>query len=1065
MVDFLNALSFPNIFCLRSGAGSGKTFSLACWYLRILLSNKALFDDPDGYRKILGITFTNKASKEMKERIIYFLKAIALGNKAVTDKIKGFEELKNIHSVAFAEKARKIMNNILKNYEQFHIKTIDSYIFFILKSISLNIGLNPGFEIADEKNDLIKEAFRFYVCDILNNNKADEINILKEIISSHFFYETDSYFPEDKILSSIDKIFLSNEGIFGRKFHSDLENEDDITAIFKKISSAVHKFINSYKKYNLGPCKNFNNLLNNLKNIEDKSFKDFQKLLKSRYIRKNMDKFFNKKPDISYDVYSDWQAIYDLISSAVEYNAENYYKNHILLYNNIKKYLARQKKESNTIFIEDLNVLMRDFIIGHKNPMLLDNNLEHFLIDEFQDTSLLQLENLKDSITEKLAEKGSLFVVGDRKQAIYRFRGSDSRIFDRLPGYFQVPVNSAVLHYNYRSLENIVAFNNNVFEEHNIRRWCMNIFKHALKDLDKSNITGRFIGPIVDDYQGPFQKAARKDDINKGLISINTLTKEDDYSYLERILKNDLLLRYEPKDIAILTFKNEESREVSQFLSGCRIPNISDNSLDIRKNHIVKSVIALLTYLAYQQKETFLFEFLFSNTFEKWISKFRKNYNRYDLLNGLECRNKETPLISEACKMFPELQGSLFTPVNAYSNIQSYYFYCRRICSILKVLENFPEEAVFLYKFFEFIQEYSNRTDFSTEMVLKILNSEDSNKELEIETTEQLNAIKVLTIHKSKGLQFPVVIIPSIRLNHRKATKINNITKIENDMINLYRLNKDSLKLSSKLMDLYAEELAMNISDSLNMFYVALTRPEDELYLYFKEKTDQAIKYLSLLTPEDMPARTMENNNHTIGIKTQKDKKTINNEKAFKIKPTGQSINCEHFFQEEAGNFPVISGSLEEIRVKKMILSFLRTHKFKKNEKSMCINDVFQKFFRASGFNEALSSKALPRVCELLQNEEIKHFHFNEDINIKTLNPYFFIDNTSSKIRFDRIMFKEQSIEVLNYAEHYTEEDLLNLSSNLKKLKNVKVCSVYKVFKGFVLYLNNEVRSVVVGEN
>lgn len=1025
MNTIYNKLNFPNIYALRSSAGSGKTFSIACWYLRLLLHPDLSPYNNDLYKNILAITFTNKASKEMKERILSFMKKIALNDMDSIKNIRIFQELSNIGDKGKAEKVSNIIDSIFYNYEHFNIKTIDSFISFLIKSIALNIGINPKFEIEDEKDTFIKKALRDYISYIIQNEMKEEKDLISNIILDQFFYEMDNYFPENTIIKTI-KSFLYTEGIYARKFFSLPYDNKKLGIIFNEIAEKVKLFIISFQASRLEPVKLFQNLLENLSSLSyQTNYNAFKKIINSKYIRNNMEGFFKNKPFINDEIQSIWQSILDLIKKAVEYKAETFYYNHIRLYHQVKKFIDEHKKASNILFIDDLNILLKNFIDDQNNLIVLESNFDHFLIDEFQDTNLLQIENLEFLISEALSEKGSLFLVGDKKQSIYRFRGSDSRIFDKVHNKFHLTVNYGYLDTNYRSLLNIVNFNNELFSKKNIQKWCISIFNNAFNNLDHNAIQDR-IKPIISDYDDSKQLSSKKDYIEKGYIQLSLINKEEDYSHLIDLIKNDLMKRYDSKDIAVLTFKNQESKDISEFFASHQIPSISDNSLDIRDNYIIKPVISLINFIINQNLENCLFEFLYSRVFIEWISAYRDNISGRILLKQLEMRNKTIPLFDFINELYPELKTILFPSLSSHLRSKSFYAFTRAISRILRLLENFPDEAIYIYKLFEFIHSCSDRADYTTEKIMDILNSKEQNKELEIEASNDLDSVKILTIHKAKGLQFPIVIIPSIKLNYHKISRVNDITAIKDNKINLYKIRKDEIVYSDLISELYTEEFRQNISDSLNMLYVAFTRPSDELYVYFTEKLDKKNNYLSLLDFNPDILRSLEENSrYTIGNKTKKkrsDKDTL----MHKIKISKEK-NWEKFLEKEIKNSDRPS-HLIDLALQNAVFTSLITAGTK--------NEIFSQFEYICSLHQIQETKVhegSQRLYKIIDNEILKEFYNNK----KLRSNFVLIDKGSNKVIIDKLIFDDEKeiILTLKYFLQIKEKESYKIS--IRGLKDI----------------------------
>jgi len=1013
-------LSYPNIYSLRSSAGSGKTFSLACWYLRILFKNSSRFQDIEGYKNILAITFTKKASKEMKQRILDFLRAVALMDTEILKSIIEFEELSNAKTPDFMERAARVHTDILRNFESFNVRTIDSFFTYLLKTLSLKMGINPGFTIEEDSERYVRSAFRDYIEEIVEKKPAEDIDLIENVITELLFYHNLDYFPEKSITDMLISVLMRYESIYGAEF----ESPDYIPAAFsgfiRNIREKTILLADEILSRGLSPKANFLKLIEKLKSLDPDSakWKDFKESISSNLVRDEPDGYKKSKVAPTNMAQMLWKEILDNIRNALEYKSMTYYSKIIKLYGRIKSHIEKQKNEKGIIFIDEINKRLRDILAQEANLIFADTGLEHFLIDEFQDTNILQFNNLKPLIDEALSGEGSLFFVGDRKQSIYRFRGSDSSIFKKAESMFTQSISSRTLDKNYRSLLNIVEFNNRVFDSGNISRWAEDAFTDAMGKGCTGKVLSKLRDKMRDDFSNSSQTASREQETEKGYVFLQALPGDisTPYSHVTELLTDDLLKRFNHKDIAILTFKNQESRDLSQTLTNSGIPNISDNALDIRENETVKAVISLINYILNQGSDACLFEFLLSAVFSRWASS-RQLFQNSNIMDLLEKRKSEK-FADYICKNYPVIKTELITPLCDDLRLKSFYAFCRNLCAKLNVLGMFPEDAIFIYKLFEFVQNRSEKAESSSELIMEEINSEERNKDLEIEASEDIDSVRILTIHKSKGLQFPAVIIPKIALNNWKIFNAYESAVLDNDKIHLYKIDKSEALKSDRLLDLFADEIILNLSDSINMLYVALTRPSRELYMFFSENIRENTgfpckSYLSLFNqwPEVEEALSA-GKHYSIGSKIQSSP-CEQEDKQLTLDNLNADKDWEELLKKRGADISVLNGlkNFNEYVSRKLALSFLRSCPVIEENN---LGSEIQNFLKRERIDEpGTKNMAEEIIRSIMLDERLKSLHFDK----KTVKNFAVADKNGTAIFIDRIIILSDSIHALHYTD------------------------------------------------
>lgn len=445
---------------VEASAGSGKTHNLAKRYITLLLNFDLSKKENIPLKNILALTFANKASIEMRERIIEYLKKISLGED-VGDLLSGLD----MPQKEIVKNANYAMKFIIENYDNFNVKTIDSFINLIIKACALKIGIPPNYKIEKTYADYIDFAIDSFLDNSLLNSKLE--NLLNDFFEQYLIDANISWDIKENISKEFIKLYedikksakqfkdSDNNGYnktlasYSEKFYEtcveigkikELENTD------KRFINAINKIIENNKYY-----------LSGGERVSD-YFKREEPPYKSK-VRQNerLNELFNKTKQIISDFY--------------EFKAENYYNIYMQMFKYILTEFDKQSKKDAVVFLQDLNrKVLKIFNDGSETvPEIyfqLSSYFKDFLIDEFQDTNQIQWKTLKLIVEENLSQGGSFFYVGDKKQAIYGFRGGDSKIFDQpLTEFKHYTPTKIHLDINYRSCKAIIDFNNFVFSK------------------------------------------------------------------------------------------------------------------------------------------------------------------------------------------------------------------------------------------------------------------------------------------------------------------------------------------------------------------------------------------------------------------------------------------------------------------------------------------------------------------------------------------------------------------------------------------------------------------------
>ena len=813
----------------NASAGSGKTYTLTKEYLKILLVAPA----NDTYKKILAITFTNKAVEEMKSRIIDSL--IAFTKNEVSEKTANFmqeiaSEIK-LDVPTIQQKSKKILKNLIHNYAAFDISTIDKFTHRIIRTFTHDLNLPTNFDVTLDTEELLKNAIDVVVA------KAGEEDELTHVLINFAKSKTDDDKSWDVTLDlyEVSRLILNEEHFFNFGKLSD-KSVDDFTKISEKIKLKIasNKLkIKENAKFILDDFAS-NNLTE-----EDFDRKTFYNHVVNLFKEKATDyDYVNEKEILVPKKSNNSEAIYRLAPAWKEklsliYKAKNenalfdlIVKNMIplSLINVIYKEYKQLQEDQNVLSISDFNTIINNEIKDQPAPFIyehLGDRYRHYFIDEFQDTSQLQWENFIPLIDNALASedldgtKGSLLIVGDPKQSIYRWRGGKAEQFIDLSTTVNPFSNNEKsvenLPKNYRSYSEVIDFNNQFFQFLS-GEFTNEAYQKLYKETAEQEInekTGGFVSvTFLDDTI----------EINEEISDDDTIT-EKDKQYLSKtleIIQQSLANGFDYSDIVLLTRKTKNGVLLANFLTENNIPIISSETLLIQNASEVKFIINFLEYLDSANNQESKINWLYfvattkvdKNKIHDFIVS-AKDTSETDLQKYLASYGCDISF--ENCRK-KSLYDAVENIVNVFIKEKTTISYVQYFLDL--VLERNVKYQTSIADFLE----YWKKSGFKQS----------------IPSPEGEKAIRIMTIHKSKGLEFPVVIYPFAddSLNPRS----NNIwIPMEDESVDmpqaLVKNNKILEKYSGTTKEIYQTKSQEEILDTINVLYVALTRAEEQLHI------------------------------------------------------------------------------------------------------------------------------------------------------------------------------------------------------------------------------------------
>ncbi len=808
---------FPHLFVIPASAGSGKTYTLSHRYVQFLLSRKI---HPNGIRNILAITFTKLAAKEMKERILTVLKMAALRDEHTIEELSALTELSHDD---IAVRSEQLTQEILRNYSDFNVRTIDSFLTTVFKASSLELGVQPNVSIEFDHDAILDRAFRHYSQSLKEG--AEEMRFVDGLISLIESNESMSkgflWNPFSKIVREVREL----QKQFGRSSNDPLLIDGDarLRTLKQTIVAKAEKLRGMLEESTL-PVNNY-------------FVKDVARLAGGEVLeiatKGKTKKYFNKYSEdagAAKEIKRLFTVIRPMEKALDEYvtvYAHTYYQPFVRAVSLAGNSIRNVKLLEGTVVIDDINRMLARYLSRDIVPevyLKLGERITHFMIDEFQDTSPIQWKNLQPLIEEALSKQGSLFAVGDTKQSIYGFRGADWHIFrDLIQGkYFpSAPAVVLPLTTNYRSAQALVDCVKEIFS--------VNVAAAGFESHAAASGLYNFAQDVPDTER------------NKGYVEIRLIDNADadagastQRRYIVSTIQDCLQRNYSYGDIAVLTQTNADVVEISSWLNHEGIPFLSLSTLDIRKRKIIGEVISILRFFDSPIDNLSFTTFITGKIF-RGVAPHMDAHRMHAFLAG--CRNAKTENYYRSFRTkFASEWERYFDRLFSLVGYLPLYDLVSEVYKTFSVFAASPTEESALIKLLECVKEFENSGSNSLKDFLTF-STEEGSDFWSIQIPGTVHAVRIMTVHKAKGLGFPVTIV-SLK---EKRSKANSMVTVDtDDGLSVLRVSKNYGERNTTLGGIYDDRAAESVIDDLNKIYVALTRARNEMYvtvLYKKKET------------------------------------------------------------------------------------------------------------------------------------------------------------------------------------------------------------------------------------
>ncbi len=803
-------LRLPDFTLVSASAGSGKTHTLTRRYLQFILSDRIPHAD---LKNILAITFTNNAAIEMKQRILEYLKKATFGDE---ETLNDLDELLSLSRDELSMRTEALVDDILDSYSDFQVQTIDSFLSRVMKVSALDFGLPSQFELVLESDTLLDEAFDLFAEQIATDPEARHLveTLIARVNENRGSQQRFLWNPYDAIAGEVKNIYRTLTSHVGQPAADGSpvdprELEREILRIIGKIGRAAE-------------------------NSGSSAVVHYQKILDAAragdffyVIGKKLDqKVLKVSKDPRYDaavrqIESLQQELMAVLSGYTLAQARLYYQPYIRAYLLLREAIDSVKMRRGEIDLGEASKRLASSLRKEQVPEIyfsLGERIHHYLIDEFQDTNPIQWATLRPLVEESLGKEGSLFIVGDTKQAIYTFRGGDWRIMARMmkeEEFPSAPCNRLTLPLNYRSSEAIVKFSKKVF--HDIVR------ERAGEEI--ADLSGL----------GSFQQDVPKKAKGKGYVEATPFEapegKTDDPPERKRLLEviDDCLSRgHKHRHIAILTPRNKDVVNVSGWLNAQGVRFLSHSSLDIRTRRITGEILALLKFLDSPIDDLSFGTVLLSKLFTAGTRETSTEEMRRFLFEQHQSNDRSQALYSAFRKHHPELWNSRFEHLFNVVGYLPVYDLVQEIYRVFSVFTAHPDEEAALVKLLEVIRDFESKGNNNLKDFLLFAETDSADDPWDIVVAPGEDAVTAMTVHKAKGLGYPVVIL---LFYDRTVSPKNPFIEEEGEEVRLLRITQDSSGKNDVLGEIYTRQKVLEEVDELNKLYVSLTRAQQEMYI------------------------------------------------------------------------------------------------------------------------------------------------------------------------------------------------------------------------------------------
>lgn len=1058
----------PTLTIYKASAGSGKTFKLTTYYVAKVL------EKPAWYKNILAITFTNKATNEMKIRILEVLYELSIGNK--NDYFDAVLEIANVNEYDIQNKAQTALSYILHDFSSFSVSTIDAFFQKIIRSFAKEFKLQGGFEVNLDTEMVLNHAIDKLLSDLGKTNKK----LLTRWMVSYLKYqvENDSKWNLKNELNKLsNQLFNENFKNLQSTIWEKLQDKEFlleyINNLNKKIKTLKQEQCNLGKKgleciakYNLTKQDfnrgsiyvffekiaqdNLKNISDTIQNSVDNISKWYTKKTPVEIKQRIENAFDNELNQLLKTVIDLYDKSYYLINSL---EIINYYFYNFGVLVELAEYIKEYQKKSNSYLIAEQMDFLQQITQDNPVPFIYEKagkQFNFFMLDEFQDTSVTQWQNLKPLLEESISKQYNNLIVGDIKQSIYRWRNGDWRL---LHNKAQADLHNAIvksepLQDNWRSKPNIIDFNNNFFKAtaQLIQSQINNEIDNIKNDSIKKELQSRYQSLITDIYADVAQQAKKK---GEGYIYISENNDKDTIAndiikQIERLQDNG----YKASDIGILVRGQKDCRLITERLLMHDLSNnnaaynfkvISEEALFVSQGYVTQTIIFALKYLLDATNKITIYSLA-----SAYYKVHKKNHTEIFL-----CNNPEEILPKQFLNDF----------YNYFS--LSLWDLTEEIIRIFE-LNTIKIEYAYLEGFLNLLQNYLKNND--SDIACFINWWDESGYKTKINLSKSVDAIEVLTIHKSKGLAFEAVLLPFLSWGILPPNSVDTTlwAKLDDKTKPFNSIPFVPIKFQKKLSESYFsvnyyEEYFLDYIDNLNLLYVAFTRAKDALYLFIENSKSK------FETIDKLIKKVFESNNSLTEHFNNIDENALekgNLQQKTISKPAVEKSNIVL-----KNNFPVIKWQ-NRIQIKRYSENYFADNTQKNNNVNygILMHEILSKLIYSSDLSKIIDAykiegKISNTEAKIIENklQNILQLHdvldwFTDKYKILTEQTILLAKGKTCIP--DRIMIDNSKNIIL--VDYKFADAIPEHSKQIKFYKNTLLNMGYKKVKMYLLYGNTE---------
>ncbi len=809
-----------------ASAGSGKTYTLAQQFIDLLIRN------PHDYEHILAVTFTKKATNEMKERILenLFLLSHQPQGEEEQKKRKGLMDSQmklcadrgeSLSEEEISKRCRTALFLFLNDYSQFNILTIDSFVQKVIRAFAYEANLQSQYQVRIEKRPVIDDAFDEMMIDIKKDAK------LHDWLKTFMERNSEDGKKWDSMAGKVKEFAnkMLDKDIFAKGETFDIERykkyRDELYKIKKDTEDEFIRIVDSIR-INYPNC--VKGKVKNRLTVSDEENKKYYRDVKKHdeecrppeyYIPVKVESNEKLKAELerfeecfSGETYRKYLTAQKILDNVYLLGVMGYLKNKI----------GDINRRDNEMLIGDSNVLLNKLIDENDVPFIYEkvgSKFSNIMIDEFQDTSKVQWDNFRPLVKNSIDTNNEAMIVGDVKQAIYRWRNSDWNLLSKqVYKDFENQTQHFPLTTNWRSEANVIDFNNKIFER------LKGIFTDEISK-QKGGESDDELNKIYEDCEQKIPNG--KSENRSGVVEV-TLIETPDKKEEDKLQYDDIIGSEVPQkigdilgkgfaysDICVLVRNKKDGKKVMDALSEAEIPFVSADTLQLDSSPAVNAIVSYLKFIQDQKNTSCLAHALEAEcpTDEPFENIWQNRQVRVDEILQLYGLG----LVEMVEKIIARIRSEV---------IESQYCYVEMFQNLVRSYAS--DGNVNLGDFLEYYDE--------------------KKESIVVEVPENQDAVQIMTIHKSKGLQFKFVLIPyaNWKIEGGNLNKDNLIMKIEQKPFDEFGISiikecKDLSKTYAR--DEYIEEQKKKLIDNLNLIYVAFTRAENGLFIWTESSAEK----------------------------------------------------------------------------------------------------------------------------------------------------------------------------------------------------------------------------------